>query len=371
MDAQTDDARLVVRVLHDGLLAGGKQKAVALNYAAVIGLLKEGERITGVAVRDEMRGETAEARARLVINATGAWADELRQEVGEARRLRPLRGSHLYFSLDRFPVYQAIAFSHPDDGRPVFVYPWEGVALVGTTDVDHDLPMDAEASISIEEARYLLRAVVSHFPELGLTKRDVLSAQAGIRPVVDTGKADPSAESRDYAIWQEHGLLTVTGGKLTTFRLHAIDALKEAHKINPDIPEPDSNAQVLETLDPAQEIEGIEDADAARRLWGRYGAAAPRAAASFPDFISLIPGTPYLWAELAWAAGHEAVSHLDDLLMRRFRLSILLPDGGKSLLPAIEPLLKKHLGWGDERWDEEAERYRRIWSIACGLPKEW
>ncbi len=371
MDAQTDDARLVVRVLHDGLLAGGKQKAVALNYAAVIGLLKEGERITGVAVRDEMRGETAEARARLVINATGAWADELRQEVGEARRLRPLRGSHLYFSLDRFPVYQAIAFSHPDDGRPVFVYPWEGVALVGTTDVDHDLPMDAEASISIEEARYLLRAVVSHFPELGLTKRDVLSAQAGIRPVVDTGKADPSAESRDYAIWQEHGLLTVTGGKLTTFRLHAIDALKEAHEINPDIPEPDSNAQVLETLDPAQEIEGIEDADAARRLWGRYGAAAPRAAASFPDFISLIPGTPYLWAELAWAAGHEAVSHLDDLLMRRFRLSILLPDGGESLLPAIEPLLKKHLGWGDERWDEEAERYRRIWSIAYGLPKEW
>lgn len=371
MDAQTDDARLVIRVLHDGLLAGRNQKAVALNYAAVIGLLKNGEQITGVAVRDEMTGETAEARARLVINATGAWADELRQEVGEARRLRPLRGSHLYFGLDRFPVYQAVAFSHPDDGRPVFVYPWEGVALVGTTDVDHNLPMEAETSISVEEAEYLLRAVESHFPELGLEKRDAHTAQAGIRPVVDTGKADPSAESRDYAIWQEHGLLTVTGGKLTTFRLHAIDALREAHEINPDIPKPDSEAKVLETFDPAQKIEGVEDAEAARRLWGRYGAAAPRAAASFSDSISLIPETPYLWAELAWAAGHEAVSHLDDLLLRRFRLGILLPDGGQSLLPALEPLLKKHLGWEDERWDEEAERYRRIWSIACGLPKEW
>jgi glycerol-3-phosphate dehydrogenase len=376
MDAQTDDARLVLRVIHDGLSAGGMEagggrRAVALNYAAVIGLLKEGERVTGVGVRDEMTGETAEARASLVINATGAWADELRQEVGEERRLRPLRGSHLYFSLDRFPVYQAIAFSHPDDGRPVFVYPWEGVALVGTTDVDHDLPLDAETSISAEEADYLLRAVDSHFPELGLTKRDVHTAQAGVRPVIGTGKVDPSAESRDYAIWQEHGLLTVTGGKLTTFRLHAIDALKEAHETNPDIPKPDSEAKVLEIFDPAQEIEGVEDADAARRLWGRYGAAAPGLAASFSDLLSLIAGTPYLWAELAWGAGYEAVSHLDDLFLRRFRLGILLPDGGQSLLPALEPLLKKQLGWGDERWDEEAERYRRIRSIACGLPKEW
>jgi glycerol-3-phosphate dehydrogenase len=333
LDAQTDDARLVLRVLHDGLMAG-------------------------------------EGRSRLVINATGAWADELRRGVGGKRRLRPLRGSHLFFDLDRFPVYQAVAFSHPDDGRPVFAYPWEGVGLVGTTDIDHGLPLESEVAISVEEADYLLRAVQFYFPGLELTKRDVLTTQAGVRPVVDTGKADPSTESRDHVVWPERGLLTVTGGKLTTFRLIAIDALREAHNLNPEIPEPEPEAPVLEAFDPGREIPGVEP-EYARRFWGRYGAAAPSLAESFPGFSERVPGTPYFWAELAWAAGHGPVCHLDDLLLRCFRLGILLPDGGQSLLPKIGPLVKRPLGWEDERWDLEAGRYRLIWAAAHGLPKEW
>ncbi len=364
MDAQTDDARLVLRVIHDGLIAGeGRARAAALNYAAATALLKKGGRVAGVVARDEMTGKEEEARASLVINATGAWADQLRHEVGEPRRLRPLRGSHLFFSLERFPVYQAIAFSHPDDGRPVFVYPWEGVALVGTTDIDHPLPLEREAAISAEEADYLLRAVQSHFPELGLEKKDVISTQAGVRPVVDTGKADPSAESRDHVIWHEHGLLTVTGGKLTTFRLIAVDALREAHRVNPDIPEPGSNVKVMEAFDPARAIPGTTR-ESARRLWGRYGAAASHLAASFPDLLERIAGTPYLKAELAWAAGHEPVCHLDDLMLRCFRFGILTPDGGQRLLEEFTPLLKEQLGWKDERWTEEVKRYGRIWKEA-------
>jgi glycerol-3-phosphate dehydrogenase len=369
LDAQTDDSRLVLRVLHDGLSAG-KGRAVALNYAPVIRLLKDGGKVSGVGVRNEETGETEEARARLVISAAGAWADELRLEVGGAKRLRPLRGSHLYFSLDRFPVYQAVAFSHPDDGRPVFIYPWEGVALVGTTDVEHGLPLDAEAAISAEEGDYLLRAVQWHFPSLELARQDVLTTQAGVRPIVDTGRADPSAESRDHVVWPEGGLLTVTGGKLTTFRLIAVDALREAHRMQPDIPEPDSEAPVLETFDPGQEIPGIEG-DTARRLWGRYGAAAPCLASRFPELLQRIPGTPYLWAELAWGAGHEPVCHLDDLLLRCFRFGILLPDGGQSLLPRMKPIIIDKIGWTEKRWSEEAARYRRIRAIAHGLPKEW
>jgi glycerol-3-phosphate dehydrogenase len=244
------------------------------------------------------------------------------------------------------------------------------VALVGTTDVDHGLPLDAETVISVEEADYLLRAVQAFFPRLGLTKRDVLTTQAGVRPVVDMGKADPSAESREHVAWPERGLLTVTGGKLTTFRLIAVDALKEAHKINPDIPEPEADAPVLESFDPGREIAGLGREDA-RRFWGRYGAAAPSLAASFPDLLERVPGTPYLWAELAWAAGHEPVCHLDDLLLRHFRLGILLPDGGQRLLPRMGPLLKERLGWQDELWDEEVRRYRRIWTQAHGRPEEW
>jgi glycerol-3-phosphate dehydrogenase len=372
LDAQTDDARLVERVLHDALAAGEK-RAAALNYAAVVGLIKRRGRVVGVAVSDEASGRTEEASARVVINATGVWADELRGEIGKVsqrRRLRPLRGSHLYFKFDRFPVYQAIAFSHPDDGRPVFVYPWEGVALVGTTDVDHDLPLGAEPSISGQEADYLLRAVQSHFPELSLGKDDVLSTQAGIRPVVDTGKVDPSAESRDHVIWPEHGLLTVTGGKLTTFRLVAVDALKSAHELAAKIPEPDSDESVIECEIPDQDFAGV-DPVISRRLWGRYGAEAPDVATAFPDLLTPILGTPYLWAELAWAAGREPVCHLDDLLLRRLRLGILAPDGGSDLLSEIKPLLKKALGWSATKWNEEVRRFRLICQTAHGLPAEW
>jgi len=368
-DAQTDDARLVLRVLHDGLIAG-EGRAVALNYARVIGLLKKGQHVIGVNLRDETNRKTAEALAGLVINASGAWADKLRAEVDSVKRLRPLRGSHLYFSLDRFPVYQAIAFSHPDDDRPVFVFPWEGAALVGTTDVDHSLPLDNEPVISIAEADYLLRAVQVYFPELELTRGDVISTQAGVRPVVHTGKEDPSAESRDHVIWPEKGLLTVTGGKLTTFRLIAIDALKAAHELNKKIPEPDDEEPALDALDPNSPIPRVNPS-ASRRLWGRYGSGAPLIANMFSELLTAIPGTPYLWAELAWSARSEPVCHLDDLLLRRFRLGVLLTDGGLSLLPRLKSLLQKELGWDDKKWAAEVERYQGIWKIAHGLPKEW
>lgn len=368
-DAQTDDARLVLRVLHDGLLAG-RGRVVALNYTRVTGLLKKGKRVVGVRVCDETSGESFEARAGLIINASGAWADSLRAEVGYAKRLRPLRGSHLFFSLERFPVYQAIAFTHPDDNRPVFVFPWEGVTLVGTTDVDHSFPLDKEPAISVEEADYLLRAVQVHFPDLDLTKDDVISTQAGVRPVVHTGKEDPSAESRDHVIWPEKGLLTVTGGKLTTFRLIAIDALKEAHDLNKEIPEPDEEAQVIDTFNPNQSLHRV-DPLVSRRLWGRYGSAAPLVAEAPSELLTTIPGTLYLWAELAWSARHEPVCYLDDLLLRRFRFGIILADGGKSLLPQIKALVQKHLGWDDEQWTAEVERYQGIWQVAHGLPDEW
>ncbi len=372
LDAQTDDARLVERVLHDALIAGEKRVA-ALNYASVVALAKKAGRVVGVAVKDEVSGRTDEAWAPVVINSTGVWADELRDEIGKVRRkrhLRPLRGSHLYFRLDRLPVYQAIAFSHPDDGRPVFVYPWQGVALVGTTDVDHDLPLAVEPSISGQEADYLLRAVQSHFPELDLKKDDVLSTQAGVRPVVDTGKADPSAESRDHAIWLENGLLTVTGGKLTTFRLVAIEALKGAHEMETRIPEPDAEAAVIESSITGHNLIGV-DPETRYRLRGRYGAAAPDLVATFPDLLTPISDSPYLRAELAWAASHEPVCHLDDLMLRRLRLGILLPNGGFELLPEVRLLLKRALGWSEGEWKEEVNRFRLIYQAAHGIPGEW
>jgi glycerol-3-phosphate dehydrogenase len=397
IDAQTDDARLVMRLLHDGLSAS-EGRSAALNYCAVTGLLKQGDKVTGVRIKDEATGESADVFGNLVINSTGVWADELRKKVGGKSRLRPLRGSHLFFKLERFPVYQSVAFSHPDDGRPVFVYPWEGVTLAGTTDVDHRFPLSDEPRISIKEAEYLMRAVQNVFPELELKKEDVISTQAGVRPVISSGKKDPSAESRDYAVWIERGLLTVTGGKLTTFRVSAVDALKEAHKLDKRIPEPDSDVQVFnavgapsearifETVGPSKEVQ-VSDrlkpalslsailpgiySSLSRRMSGRYAAAAAKIASLQPELLKNIEGTPYLWAELAWSAENEAVYHLDDLLLRRFRLGIILPDGGQSILPGIKNIVQDKLGWDNKRWKREAERYLRIREIAHGIPKNW
>jgi glycerol-3-phosphate dehydrogenase len=368
-DAQTDDARLILRLLHDAL-AHAPRRALALNYCQVTGLVKKGNLVCGVRVKDEVSADTAELAAGLVINATGVWADELRRQVGARTRLRPLRGSHLFFSFERFPVYQAVAFSHPDDGRPVFVFPWEGVTLVGTTDVDHDRSLSSEPSVSQEEADYLLRAVQSIFPELDLRKADVISTQAGVRPVISSGKKDPSEESREHAVWLENGLLTVTGGKLTTFRMIALDALREAHKANKKIPEPPGDVEVFELVEPGS-IRARVDASRVRFLKGRYGRDASSIISDSPGHLETIEDSPYIWSELAWSAKHEAVHHLDDLLLRRLRLGIVRKDGGSGLLPRVKSIVQGQLGWDEDRWASEVERFLRIRGTAHGLPEEW
>lgn len=147
-DAQTDDARLVLRVIQEAVAAGG----TALNYARVEQILSRKDKrgraaVCGIRLHDLEGERAADVFARVVINATGVWADQLRHQVGGPPRIRPLRGSHLIFPAWRLPVAEAMGFMHPLDRRPVFIFPWEGVTLVGTTDLDHDRPLDDEPSI--------------------------------------------------------------------------------------------------------------------------------------------------------------------------------------------------------------------------------
>ena len=365
-DAQTDDARLVLRVLAEAVAAG----AVALNYAAAEGLIREAGAVSGVRLVDRVQPRSTEVRATVVVNATGAWADRLRREVGAPPRIRPLRGSHLTFPAWRFPLAQAMTVAHPQDQRPVFFIPWEGVTLIGTTDVDHRGPLDEEPAVTAEEVRYLFAAIEAEFPSLGVTPRDVLASFSGVRPVINTGKADPSRESRDHAVWDDQGLLTVTGGKLTTFRLMALDALRAARKRLPALEGLRSRARALDPVDgslPAA-ADALDD-DMRRRLVGRCGAAAARlvAEARAPELTS-IPGTRALWAELRWAARAEAVVHLDDLLLRRVRLGLLLPDGARDLLPEIRTICQDELGWDDASWEREADAYLRLWRTCYSVP---
>jgi glycerol-3-phosphate dehydrogenase len=365
-DAQTDDARLVLRVLYEAVASGG----TALNYVRAEAVLTdETGQVNGLTLRDESSSQTREIKARLVVNATGAWADTLRRQVGAAQKIRPLRGSHLVFPGWRVPAAQAVTFLHPIDRRPVFVFPWEGVTLVGTTDVDNDDDLEQEPAISPREVAYLMAAVEAEFPSLNLTLDDVTATFAGVRPVIGSGKADPSQESRDHVVWNENGLLTVTGGKLTTFRLIARDALNAARHRLPELPNLPADQPVLDKIDLPLPGNCPLSPAAWRRLLGRYGAEAPAlVAAAQPGELEAIPGTPTLWAELRHAARAENVVHLEDLLLRRVRIGLLLPEGGADILARIREICQPELGWDDARWQAEEQSYLELKHACYNLP---
>jgi glycerol-3-phosphate dehydrogenase len=365
-DAQTDDARMVLRLLRESVEDG----ALALNYARVDELLcTQDGRVRGVRLKDTsgLIERKAEVTARVAINATGVWVDQIRGKVDHPRRMRPLRGSHLVFTHERLPISRAVTFLHPQDGRPVFALPWEGVTIFGTTDVDHKSELVSDPIISAQEFEYLLSSLQQIFPSQQLTPEEVIATFSGLRPVVDTGKADPSKESREHAIWDENGLITVSGGKLTTFRLMARDTLKIAGKYLGQT-RFDPEAPVLKPLsaEAISLLEGDAFSPAQRlRLLGRYGPKSTETLmAASPSERESVPGTPYLWAELRQAACCEGVVHLEDLLLRRVRLGLLLPNGGSDLMDRIRSTVQLELGWDDDRWEAEVAAYTQLWQAA-------
>lgn len=365
-DASTDDARLVLRVLAEAEAAG----ATSLNHVRVEAFLREEGRVVGVRVRD-LEGEAEhEVRAKVVVNATGAWVDGLRGQVGGERRMRPLRGSHIAFPAEKLPLGQAIALQHPIDRRMMFVFPWLGVSVVGTTDLDHPEDLDVEPGISPAEVAYLMAAVELRFPELHLGLDDVVSTWCGVRPVVHSGAANPSAETRDHVVWEEQGLITVTGGKLTTFRIIARDALKTVSRQLGRDAVPPATEVLLDELPEGMTLpEDLPEADR-RWLTGRYGAAAAALVeAAGPGELDHVEGTPFLWAELRHAARHEWVEHLDDLLLRRTRLGLVAPRGGLDELDHIRAIVQVELGWDDPRWEREAAAYEQLWTRCYSLPE--
>ena len=300
LDAETDDARLVLRVLAEARRVG----ALTLNHLAVDAFSRGAGGVEGASLRDAASGETFAVTARCIVNATGAWADRMRGKIGLAAKLRPLRGSHLLFAAERLPVAQAIAFFHPDDARPVFALPWEGATLLGTTDLDHAQDLDREPAISPAEVDYLLAAARYAFPALALAAADIVSTFAGVRPVVSSHRAvDPSKETREHLILEEDGLVTVTGGKLTTFRSSAIETLKHVAARVPSLgalrgdlpvfaaPSADARAAVHDLPAPMQ-----------ARWLAAYGddAAALRAMAR-PEELMAIAANGSTLAELRWA----------------------------------------------------------------------
>jgi len=370
-DAVTDDSRLVLRVLQESISAGGQ----ALNYTRVDELLLEQGTVRGVILNDG--DEPLQLRAPVVVNATGAWADRLRGQVKAEKRVRPLRGSHLVLPKHRLPITEALGLMHPVDKRSVFVFPWEGSTVVGTTDLDHREDLDDEASITEQEVEYLLQVLHSQFPQRAISRDDVIASYAGVRPVIASEKSKgpskkPSKERRDHAVWQDKGLVTASGGKLTTFRLIALDVLKAAQALlpAPSLPpgnDADDRVFSMPSLSAAALLP--DDPEWGQRLLGRYGEAAkPMLDAAKPGETQRITDTAFSLVECRWAVRHEAVRHLDDLLLRRTRLGLLLRQGGEQLFDALQSIFTDELGWDSQQWEAEVTRYRQIWQRYYSLP---
>jgi glycerol-3-phosphate dehydrogenase len=228
-DAHTDDARLTLANAMGALEAG----AVVLNHARVVALHLDGPSARGARIDDRLGGGGIDVRARVVVNATGPWSDEMRRlddgatGAGDADAVRGSKGVHVAVARDRIGNHGALTLLAPNDGRVMFVLPSGRQTIIGTTDSFTDAPPD-EVRASEGDVAYLLAAANAFFPAAHLTRQDVVAAWAGIRPLIAGGaaKADPGNASREHAIAEsDHGVVSITGGKLTTYRVMAAEVV--------------------------------------------------------------------------------------------------------------------------------------------------
>jgi glycerol-3-phosphate dehydrogenase len=367
-DCQTDDVRLVLTVLGEAERFG----AVTLNGAEVTEVLSSNGRAHGVAFVEEESGERIEVSADNVVNATGVFADQIRPEelLGEedVPRIAPSRGTHLLLSEEDLPMGSAACIVPAGEGRMIFSLPWYGRTLVGTTDNDFEGDT-THPRPAADDIAYLLEAVNDFFGT-SLSDSDLVGAYAGVRPLISTGDPRKSVDiSRRAELYEtSSGMLTITGGKLTTWRRMAkqtVDRLVEregreapchTHEIPLGMPARPGDLEA-----PA----GVGE-EASAQLAFRYGHAARKVldlARSDPKLAApIVPGRPDLLAEVALAARHEQARSVADVLLRRTRLGILAAPrlrSARTVRPAAD-VLGAELGWSRRRRSHEAEAWREV-----------
>jgi glycerol-3-phosphate dehydrogenase len=369
-DAVTDDARLVQRLIAEARRSG----ALCVNYVKAHEVVRTGGKVSGVQLQAEEDDSYFSVSTPLVINATGVWAGQVQSVSGASKimNIRPLRGSHLVVPWARLPVSCSISLLHPTDKRPVFVFPWQGATVLGTTDLDHGENIDLEPVISNEEVDYLLKVASRLFPDNVITRTDIVSTWAGVRPVITdgTGKA-PSKENREHEFQEDNGLVSVAGGKLTTFRLIAREAINRGLKDNPkNLSLRDKDLPVFTPTTFAKRPKHLSHLTW-DRLSGYYGSDLEQVISSTFDnsYNTVIANYGLIWAEIYWACQNEDVQHLDDLMLRRTRLGLILPDGAAALLPVLKDRCQTLLGWDDNKWGQEVNRYLGIRKRAYSLPE--
>lgn len=349
-DAATDDARLTLlnaRAAHD---AG----AVVASRVRVDGLLLDSRVVRGARAYDAIENRSFDIAARSVVNATGPWSDAIRRfaRPNATASVRGTKGVHVALPAERVGNAGALTLLSPLDGRVFFVLPSGATTIVGTTDTDYDGEPDAVRATP-DDVAYLLQSVDAYFPAANLTSGDVIAAWAGLRPLIGGDPRHPDALSREHAVTTTApGLITVSGGKLTTYRVMARDTVDAVQRM---LGQPVREAPTGRVPLPGGDVALDAQREIAARRTGSHALAAHllhRYGAEWSDVWSLAesdralalplsPPLPYLHAEVAWSITREMAVSLGDVLMRRVPLAWQLADHGVSLASAVARLY----GW--------------------------
>jgi glycerol-3-phosphate dehydrogenase len=382
-DCSTNDARLTLETALDARDHG----AVVLNHARVNGLIRSTEeRTAGVQIEDLLTGEEYEIPAHAVINATGPWSDRTRALRGTEAppRLRPTKGIHVVVPIERLRVSNAVVCFHPEDGRVLFAIPWGDRTYIGTTDTDF-AGDPADVCADSEDIRYLLDAANHYFPEAGLVVDDVISTWAGVRPLIaEESDGSESSVSREHEIRVDpDGLITIAGGKLTTYRRMASEVVDKAvgllmlmgqspARLEPartdtaplpgaqGWPEDDDPRPVIEqTLKAGGGQISEESAVCLVESYGTRALQLATMAAQDPAMAALlVPGRPEIMAQVRYGVTHELAERLGDVMIRRTQLFYRDLDQGLDSAEAISSEMAARLGWEETRRLAELELYR-------------
>jgi glycerol-3-phosphate dehydrogenase len=367
-DGQFDDSRYDLCLVQTFVEGRGE----ALNYARVMGFAKNtAGKLTAANVRDPLSGKEFTVQARVFVNATGPASDGIRlMATPEARRrLRPSKGVHILFPLDKFRSADALLVPKTEDGRVIFAVPWQGRLLVGTTD-DEATP-ETRMVVLRSEAEYLLRQLNPYLAR-PLCVEEIVSGLSGLRPLVAAGEGHGTKELiRDHEVEVDakSGLISILGGKWTTHRLMAEDTINAAQRVL-DAPVTASSTRQHALVGAAGFTEDYWKSLAreyslgeasARHLAGKFGTRAPevleitRDDASLQEFV--VPGLPYLRAEVVYAIRTEMAQTIEDILARRLGLQLF--DWRKAIeaAPLVGDLLARELGWTGEKRDEAVGTY--------------
>jgi glycerol-3-phosphate dehydrogenase len=365
-DAQEDDARFTTTVVRTAVSFG----ALAASRAKVTGFLRQGERVTGARVTDLETGEEFEVRAKQVINATGVWTDDT-QALADARgqfHVRASKGIHLVVPRDRLPSSTGLILR--TEKSVLFVIPWGRHWIIGTTDTDWTLAKDHPAA-SAQDIDYLLGHVNSVLNS-PLSRVDVEGVYAGLRPLLSGEEESTSKLSREHVVGHPvPGLVVVAGGKFTTYRVMAADAVDEAvRSLDVRVPESCTAEVPLIGADGYRPLWNQRHALAAtfgihvarvEHLLNRYGDCVQELLDMLradPSLAEPLPGADdYLAVEARYAVTHEGALHLEDVLTRRTRISIEAWDRGVAAAPDVADLMAGLLGWTDEVKKREIDRY--------------